>query len=46
MYFIKQMPEFERPREKLIDKGVKSLSNIEIIALLLRTGNKKSLFLN
>lgn len=39
MYFIREMPVRERPREKLINNGVKSLTNIELIAILLRTGN-------
>ena len=30
----------ERPREKMLAKGVKSLSNAELLAILLRTGNK------
>lgn len=41
MYFIKEMPAFERPREKLLKHGAKSLSNIELIAILLRTGNSE-----
>src|SRR5690554_7264491 len=40
MYLIKEMPINERPREKLINYGVKSLSNVELLAILLRTGNK------
>ncbi len=34
------MLESERPRERLITEGVSSLSNIELIAILLRTGMK------
>ena len=30
----------ERPREKMLVKGVKRLSNAELLAILLRTGNK------
>lgn len=41
MYFIKEMPVFERPREKLLKNGVMSLSNIELLAILLRTGNSE-----
>lgn len=41
MYFIKEMPKYERPREKLIKNGAKSLTNVELIAILLRTGNSK-----
>lgn len=32
----------ERPREKLIQKGAASLSNAELIAILLRTGNRNN----
>ena len=35
---IKELPETERPREKLINYGAGSLSNRELIAILLRTG--------
>lgn len=40
MYLIKEMPKLERPRERLIKDGVKSLSNVELLAILLRTGSK------
>lgn len=39
MYFVKEMPKEERPRERLIEKGPESLSNDELIAILLRTGD-------
>jgi DNA repair protein RadC len=35
---IKDLPNFERPREKLIEKGVKNLKEEELLAILLRTG--------
>lgn len=35
---IKNWPEDDRPREKLIKKGAKALSNSELLAILLRTG--------
>ncbi len=38
---IKEMPENERPREKLIRYGSDTLSNSELLAILLRTGSKK-----
>ncbi len=42
-YLIKEIPNNERPREKLEIKGAKVLSNTELLAILLRTGtNKKS----
>ena len=37
-YTIKDLPESERPREKLWDAGVESLSDAELLAILLRTG--------
>ena len=38
---IKSLPMEERPREKLIKHGSKSLTNSELLAIILRTGNKK-----
>ncbi|WP_338982234.1 UPF0758 domain-containing protein [Spiroplasma endosymbiont of Eupeodes luniger] len=35
------IPINERPREKAWKNGIKNLSNNELLALLLRTGNKK-----
>lgn len=37
---IKKLPRDERPREKLLTKGVASLSDAELLAILLRTGSK------
>lgn len=37
---IKNLPMHERPREKLIAKGVENLSDKELVAILLRTGQK------
>ena len=37
---ISSLPENERPREKLLNYGVKALSNVELLAILLRTGIK------
>lgn len=37
-YTIKDLPLNERPREKLIKYGVGSLSNAELIAVIIRTG--------
>jgi len=37
---VKELPIDDRPREKLILRGVQSLSNTELIAILLRTGIK------
>lgn len=33
-------PKDDRPREKLLQKGEKHLSNSELLAILLRTGTK------
>ena len=38
---IKNWAEDDRPREKLLKKGVRALSNAELIAILLRTGTAK-----
>jgi DNA repair protein RadC len=35
---IKDWPEDDRPREKLLNKGAGTLSNSELLAILLRTG--------
>jgi DNA repair protein RadC len=35
---ITDWPEFERPREKLLQKGAGSLSDAELLAIFLRTG--------
>ena len=35
---ISELPEDERPREKLLSQGVASLGDAELIAILLRTG--------
>lgn len=37
---IKQMEEADRPREKLLSLGTGSLSDAELLAILLRTGNR------
>lgn len=37
---MKELPETERPREKMLAKGAKALSNAELLAILLRTGTK------
>lgn len=37
---IKQWPEGERPREKLVREGSGSVSEAELLAILLRTGKK------
>lgn len=37
---IHDLPRIERPREKLIKYGANKLSNIELLAIILRTGKK------
>src|SRR6266540_3154032 len=37
---IREMPQDERPREKLLARGPDALTNAELIAILLRTGRR------
>ena len=39
---IKDWPEDERPREKLLKRGAEALSDAELLALILRTGDASS----
>jgi DNA repair protein RadC len=39
---IKQWPEDERPREKMRQRGVEALSDAELLAVILRTGDAAS----
>lgn len=39
-YLIKDLPKEERPRERLLKYGVNSLSNTELLAIILKTGTK------
>jgi len=39
---IKEWPEEDRPREKLLGKGPEALSNTELLAIILRTGDASS----
>ena len=38
---IKSLPSDERPREKLVKYGPRTLTDSELLAIILRTGNKK-----
>ncbi|KHF28036.1 hypothetical protein LR68_03096 [Anoxybacillus sp. BCO1] len=38
---IRHVPPDERPRERLLSEGPQSLSNQELLAILLRTGTKQ-----
>ncbi|MFA6450320.1 MAG: UPF0758 domain-containing protein, partial [bacterium] len=37
-YTIKDLPEHERPRERLEAQGAAAVSNAELLAIILRTG--------
>lgn len=37
-YTVKELPESERPREKLEERGVSALSDVELLSIILRTG--------
>lgn len=37
---IKEMPKYERPREKLLTNGIKTLSNMELLAIIIKSGTK------
>ena len=37
---IKDIPIFDRPRERLINNGVDNLSNEELLAIIFKTGVK------
>jgi DNA repair protein RadC len=38
---IRELPSEERPREKLVQYGAESLSNSELLAILIGTGTKE-----
>ncbi len=40
-YTIKELPEAERPRKKLIDYGAKHLSNNELLSIIISTGSRE-----
>lgn len=42
IYSIQQLPEMERPREKLARFGAESLSTVELIAVILGSGTKEN----
>ena len=44
---LKELPDFEKPREKMLHGGAASLSDAELIALLISSGTKdeSSIFL-
>ncbi|MFB6203298.1 MAG: DNA repair protein RadC [Candidatus Nanohaloarchaea archaeon] len=39
-YTIKELPESERPREKLEERSASELSEVELLSIILRTGTK------
>ena len=36
---IKSLPDDSRPRERFLKRGAEALSNAELLAIILRTGN-------
>jgi len=40
MLKIKELPKTERPRERLVQQGPRALSNAELLAIIISTGNK------
>ncbi|MDZ4816876.1 MAG: DNA repair protein RadC [Verrucomicrobiota bacterium] len=40
MHRVSELPPFDRPREKLHEKGAHSLSDAELVAVILGSGNK------
>jgi DNA repair protein RadC len=40
---LKSVSKFERPREKLMKYGAGKLTDVELLAILLRTGYNKKL---
>jgi len=40
-YMLREMPDEERPRERMLTVGPKALSHTELLAILLRTGTKQ-----
>lgn len=38
---IRQLPDEEKPREKLLREGKEKLSTAEILAILIRSGTKE-----
>ncbi|TGC08312.1 RadC family protein [Methanolobus halotolerans] len=43
---IREMPEDERPRERLLKYGPEALSSSELLAIILRTGSRKENVIN
>ena len=41
-FMIRDLPTDERPRERLLYEGARYLSNVELLAILLRTGTKNN----
>ena len=40
-FYLKELPDTERPRERLLRKGAKSLTDYELLAIILRTGSSE-----
>ncbi|RKY70498.1 MAG: hypothetical protein DRQ24_09180, partial [Candidatus Latescibacterota bacterium] len=41
IFHIKNWPEEDHPREMLLEKGLEALSDAALLAILLRTGERK-----
>ncbi|MGS0971918.1 MAG: RadC family protein [Candidatus Izemoplasmataceae bacterium] len=41
MFFIKEIPNHERPRERFMQEGAEALLTYELIAIILRTGSRE-----
>ena len=37
---IKDLPECEKPRERMLEYGVENLSNVDLLSIILRNGVK------
>lgn len=46
MPLIKELPQSERPRERMIKSGADKLSNTELLAIIIGTGTKKESAMN
>jgi len=45
MKSLKEWPETERPRERLLKEGAQNLSDAQLLAIILRTGSMVKLLL-
>ena len=38
---LKEIPDYDRPREKALKYGINTLSNIELLAIILRSEERR-----